>query len=247
VKIKRALIIPDCHIPFEDLRAYDLCLEVASYLGIHEIVILGDYLDFYAVQSHPKDPDIPNLIQREIECGISRLDELDKLFPKANKVFICGNHCYRLDRYLRDRAPELFGLIQLPRLLGLHERDNWTWVPYGPEQKYRVLSSKLYSRHEPIGPSAKTTAQRGMCSIVFGHIHSIQEHQVVSLDGSNFRAMCPGWLGNKNHKVFSYVKNHAQWSEGFGIANVLENGEFFYNTCHIIHNKTHYNGKLFKV
>lgn len=242
--MKTALIIPDCHIPYEDLKAYDLMLQVAKFVKPNEIVILGDYLDFYSVSSHSKNPELARTaLAREIECGKKRVKQLERLFPNADKVYIEGNHENRLSRYIRDKAPEIYGLLELPQILELHE---WKFVPYGPEQKHRILGSKLHARHEPLASSAKATATKAMCSIVYGHIHSIEEHQVVSLDGSNYRAISVGWLGNKKHSVFSYLKGHAQWALGFGVVKVLSNGNWFHQTIHIIDNSCVYGGKLFK-
>lgn len=247
MKIKKALILPDSHVPFEDKRAYALMLKVAKYVKPDEIVILGDYLDFYSVSAHAKDSELANLtLKQEVDAGSKRLEELDILFPRAKKVFIEGNHEFRLARYLRDRAPDLFGLVDLPEILGLNKRKNWKWIPYGPYQKYKVLKSKLHARHEPLAGSAKATATRAMASVIYGHIHSIEEHQVVSMDGSNYRAISVGWLGDTKHKAFSYVKNHAQWSHGFGIVHVLPNGDWFHQTIHIIDYQCVYAGKLFK-
>ena len=103
---KTALVIPDCHIPYHDERAYNLMIQVAQDLGhIDEIVILGDYADFYAINSHGKDPDIQHLLEDEVYEVIEKLKQLNKLFPTAKKVFICGNHEYRLDRYIKNRCP----------------------------------------------------------------------------------------------------------------------------------------------
>lgn len=222
-------------------------LKVAKFAKPHEIVILGDYLDFYSVSSHAKDPDLNRItLQKEIEAGIERLKELNRLFPRAKKIYIEGNHEYRLARYLRDRAPDLFGIVDLPHILQLKELG-FKWIPYGPEQKYKVLRSKLHARHEPIGSSTRATASRAMCSVVHGHTHSIEENQVVSLGSDNYRAISLGWLGNKYHPAFNYVKSHAQWAQGFGIVKVLESGHWFHTTVHIINNKCVYGGKLFSV
>ena len=75
--VKKALIIPDCHIPYEDKRAYDLMLEVAKDVDPDEIVILGDYADFYAVNSHGKDAELGgSVLMDEVFEVIQRLKEL---------------------------------------------------------------------------------------------------------------------------------------------------------------------------
>jgi UDP-2,3-diacylglucosamine pyrophosphatase LpxH len=248
--VKKALIIPDCHIPAEDKRAYEVMLQIASDLQPDQIVILGDYADFYCVSSHPKDlgSNIPLMLEKEVEAVKDRLDELDKYFPDAEKVFIEGNHEYRLARYLRDRAPELFGYVNTPELFNLYQRPKWKWCGYGPEQKFKVLNSRLWARHEPIGTSAKTTAQRAMCSVVFGHTHRIEEQQVVAIDGSEFVSFSPGFLGNKQHKIMQYVKNHAQWSKGFATAYIDTKTKYFYHQIHRIldNNTCLFQGRVFR-
>ena len=246
--IKKALIIPDCHIPYEHKPSYQLMLDVAlDQDRIDEIVILGDYADFYDVSSHPKDPDVGSKLIEEVDAVTDRLWELRTLFPKAKIVYIEGNHEYRLGRYIRDNCREFFGLISVESLLNLKAYDIH-FVPYGPNQKYSVLNSSLKARHEPIGGGthcAYQTVTKAMESVIFGHTHRIQEHQVVSMDGENYRGISCGWLGDELHPVMSYVKNHHQWARGFSIANVLQDGTWFNHLLHIVNGKVIYNGKLY--
>jgi len=164
--VRSALIIPDCHIPYENKQAYDLMLNVAYDIQPDEIVILGDFADFYWASSHGKHPDMLSTFQHEIDEVNYRLDELDFLFPDSKKRFLQGNHEYRLERYLQDKAPDFFGYVNCEELFHLSERPNWSWHKYGPNQAIQVLGSKLYARHEPLGSSAKATANKAMCSLV---------------------------------------------------------------------------------
>lgn len=250
MKIKgQALIIPDCHIPFEDKRAYNLMLKVCRDLKITEVVLLGDYADFYDISRHGKTPGVEAIFYEEVEAVNERLDELDREFPKAKKVYIEGNHEYRLARYLTSHAEALEGVVNVPALLKLKYRKNWKWVPYRPNQLYRIGGSDLYARHEPLSGSthaAHGSVVKAGCSLVFGHIHRIQESQVVMADGAIHRGMSVGWLGDADHPVMSYVPSFHQWSHGFGIATILSNGNFFHNTVHIIDYRCVVNGKLYQ-
>lgn len=225
-----ALIIPDCHIGFENRTAYQLMLDVARDLGtaLSEIVILGDFADFYSINAHgAKDPALVGLLMREVECVNYRLDELDKLFPSQKKVFICGNHEYRLHRYLINRAPELYGIIDVAQLFKLRERFNWSFIPYDHRQKYQVLGSKLWARHQPPGSSPKAIAARVMGSLIYGHTHRLESTEVVAIDGTVCRIYGAGWLGDSNAGVFDYVKDHPQWGLGFSICHAFPDGNFF--------------------
>lgn len=223
-------------------------LEVSQTLGVNEVVILGDYADFYSVSSHAKDPRILQMLTDEVESVLDGLDEIDKLFPNAAKVYLEGNHEFRLERYLIDKAPSLFGVTDTEHLLKLNKRPGWTFRPYSPHQAHKVLGSYLSARHEPLGTTAKATAGKALCSLVYGHIHRIEESHIVGLDGSNHVSFSVGWLGSKHHRVFSYVKTHWQWQLGFGLVWVDPATKYFYHQkVHILENYTCVvNGKKFK-
>lgn len=245
-----ALLIPDCHFPWHHRRAYRLMLKAASSLPIKAVYLLGDYADFFAVTSHQKDPRLPQMLEKEIEAVNSGLDELSSTFKRAKFYYIEGNHEFRLARYLQERAPALFGMVDCPTLFKMGERPNWHWIPYGPNQKVKILNSKLWARHEPLGASAKATATNAGASLVYGHIHRIEESHKVAIDGNNHIAFSCGWLGDKRKdQVFGYVKRHHEWQLGFGLVWVDPRTRYFYHqkiqilddlTCSI-------NGKKFKL
>ena len=107
-----ALIVPDCHRGWHHHRAYNLMLEVAAFVRPSEIVLLGDYADFYGFSGHgPKHPQLLNTMVQEIESVNAGLDQFDKLFPQAKKKFIEGNHENRLTRFVQNKCPELFGYV----------------------------------------------------------------------------------------------------------------------------------------
>jgi predicted phosphodiesterase len=249
MKKKTALVIPDCHIPYHCKEAFDLMLKVAKDQRIDEIVLLGDFGEFQSVSTHAKDPSFQKSLVNEAKSVNKELDRLDRLFPHANKVYIEGNHEYRLYRYIRDRAPELDGIFNWMDLLKLNQRKKWKWIPYSPDQRYPILKSKLLARHEPSSGgahSAALTIQKTGNSVIFGHIHRIQEYQTVMLDGRCHRGITPGWLGDQNHEVFNYVKGHHQWGLGFAIVHVLPDKHFHAQVVHIINGKCAYGGRVYK-
>jgi UDP-2,3-diacylglucosamine pyrophosphatase LpxH len=248
--MKVALLIPDTHRPYHDSKAYNLMIKVAKDISLDEIVILGDYADIYALNAHGgKSPVLPTTLIEEIEDVNDGLDELDLLFPKAKKVFIQGNHEYRFERYILNNCPELFGITEFKNLINIDKRTNWKFIHYGPNQAYSILGSKLTARHEPLASSAKATASKALCSLIYGHIHRIEESHLVGLDGTNHVCFSVGWLGDKSlDKIYGYVKGHHQWQLGFGLVYVDEKtGYFYHQKIHILDNYTCVvNGKLYK-
>jgi len=248
-KLVPCLIIPDTHIPFHHVKAYKLMLKIAAQVKVQAIVILGDYLDFYAVSSHDKYPYMERLLSRELEKGNEALDELDSIFPRAKKIFIQGNHEWRLERYINKNAPELFGLVDTKTLLKLDTRKNWEYYKYEPAQFVQILDSKLYARHEPLSggymPSHHTVMKAG-CSIVHGHTHTSQQSQVVMANGDTHIGISVGWLGDKKHSAFHYVRGHHQWPIGFGLCYIMSNGNFCIDAIRVIDNKAIVHGKIYE-
>lgn len=248
MQIKKALIIPDCHIPYHDKKAYNLMLAVAKDEQPDEIVILGDYADFYGVNFHGKSPDVQESLQDEIFMVHMELRRLRKHFPKAKIVYLEGNHEYRLARYIAARCPDLYGMIDVKSILELNSL-NIHFVPYTPNQMYSVLGSKLLARHEPLAGGkhvAQNTVEKALSSVIFGHTHRIQEAQVVAIDGKNYRGISSGWLGDETHSIFQYVKTHHQWAKGFSMVHVLPCGTWFNNLIHIIDHKLFFNGYIYE-
>lgn len=246
--MKTALIWPDTHIPYHSRKAVKLLLSVIKHLKPDEIVFLGDLADFYAVNSHGKHASMLHLLKSEVEAVNKFLDQIDKIAPKSRKVYLEGNHEFRLERFICNTAPALFGVTEIRNLFKLDQRPNWKWVPYGPKQSYRVLDSKLKARHEPLGPNAKLSASRSICNLVYGHIHRIESGYVVGLDQTQYINFSPGWLGDfRFDKVFGYVKSH-QWQLGFSIVHVNPvNGYFYPQIVPILPDMTCVlNGKVFK-
>lgn len=209
-------------------------LEVASFVGVDEIVLLGDYADFISVSSHDKgDPRLPGILEEEVRSVNQGLDEFDKLFPRAKKIYLEGNHEYRLERYLYKNAPALFGLTECEALFQIPQRPLWSYRSYGRNQAYRVLGTELHARHTPLASSAKTSLTRALCSHCYGHIHRLEEHRSVGLDGKTYVAFSPGWLGDPRSKAFDYLQNPANWQWGFGLVSASSPKEFHHEIVHI--------------
>ncbi len=215
--IKTALLIPDTHRPYHHRKAYQLMISIARAVRPDQIIIKGDYADFYAVQQHgPRSPGLLHDLQEEINDVNAGLDELDKLFPKAEKIYLEGNHEFRLERYLVQNALPLHGLYSVDLLFKMKERG-WKWIPYDMNQRFPVLGSNLYARHEPFATTPANSIRKALCSHTYGHIHRIEEAHAVSLDQKHFTAFSDGWLGDSRFDVFKYMKNTPQWQLGFSV------------------------------
>src|ERR1035437_7030661 len=169
-KLEKILFIPDCHIPYHDLDAFNLMLKAGKIFKPDHTVILGDFADFYGVSSHSKDPNRALKLKEEIEQVKEALDQVASIGAK-NNVFVSGNHEDRLERYLRDRAPELFNFISIPKILEL-DKKGFKYTPY--KETYRI--GKLNITHD-CGKAGRVAHLQSLDTfqhnIVIGHTHRL--------------------------------------------------------------------------
>ena len=210
-----ALILHDLHAPFHDHRAWRLVLKVARDLKPRLLIVNGDFLDCFAVSSHSKDLKRAQNLKWEVAEGQRLLDQLDTL-GADDKVFVAGNHCDRLRRYLEDKAPQLFGLVDIPGLLGLRERG-WHFVPY----KSHTKRGKLHITHD-VGYAGRYAAFRALDtyqhSVITGHTHRFQYIVEGNATGEQKLSASFGWLGDANQVDYMHrAKVLKDWALGFGI------------------------------
>jgi predicted phosphodiesterase len=209
------LFVPDTHVPYHDERAWQLMLEVGRRLKPGVVCHLGDLGDFYKISSHSKDPRRQLSFEQEIADCKAKRAELDALKAKR-KIFCEGNHEDRLRRYLADKAPELFGMVDTDQLLGLTE-NGWEFVPYKQDTKI----GKVYVTHD-VGYAGKYAARRVADtyhhSAVTAHTHRLEYLVVGDATGERFVSVVPGWLGDWRKVDYQHrLKTAVDWSLGFAV------------------------------
>lgn len=247
MSLRRALIIPDVHRPFHNRKAYQIMLNAGQALEVDEVILLGDYCDFYSVSRFDKHPKVDALLSDEVSSVREGLDEIDRLFPLAKKIYLEGNHEARLETFLIQKAPALFPVTEIRELFGLPQRPKWTFLPFGRNQSYRVLDTELYAFHRPKASKPYLHIARTLVSSVYGDIHKIEKAHAVGLDGRHLVAFCPGWLGDVSSRVFDYMPSVPQWQLGFGLVSLDEtSGEYYTETFEIKSNQALVHGRVIK-
>lgn len=231
--IVRYAILNDVHFPYEGKCFYKALDLISQWNDLEAIYLNGDILEIESLSRHPKGPQAASQFKYEIDYANDKFDFMQKKFPGIPVHLIEGNHCYRLFRYLRDVAPQLWGLLEHPELLKFHERG-WKFYPYGPRQWVKCGRSKLYLRHEPLGGGknpATYTAERSNVDCLFGHTHIFQiaTHKKHGPLPSVTKAYSGGWLGDINQPVFDYRGAKDNWQSGFSeITCDTNTGEYEY-------------------
>ena len=218
-------------------------------MGMHlkpkHIVILGDFADGETLSAHPATKPGEVSFEKEI-AGVQKcLDQLDGL-GASNKVYIEGNHEFRLDRYLMERAPAMFHAIKWQNVLNLCERG-WRWVPY----RKSVALGKLHLTHDTgtAGINAhRTSAQAFGGSAVIGHTHRMEMSIRGRFDGTPYVAAMFGWLGDpEKAAVYMHEAKASEWVHGFGVGYLdPSNGVVHLQPIPIINGKCVLHGRLYK-
>lgn len=240
--LERWAAIPDSHVPYEHKPSFDLMLRACRKAGIKNAAVLGDFADFYAVSSHPKSPDRKASLAFEVDAVNARLDQLDDVFT-GKKKFIGGNHEYRLERYLTDRAPELFDSIKVEKLFRLKERG-WEYTPY----KSHTRIGKLFLTHDcgKAGANAHRDAMNAFQgNVVIGHTHRLAWAVEGNVKGKPHVGAMLGWLGDPDQVEYMFrVRAARDWAHGFGIIYREPNGHVHLTPVPIVGGKVLIEGKL---
>lgn len=214
--MKRVLFVPDTHRPYHDKKAWRCMIKAAKLFKPDVLIVLGDFADCYGISSHMKSPSRAIKFHDEIVDVAEGLDELDAIGART-KVYVEGNHEYRLEKYLADKARELYGMVGLPDLLNLRKRG-WRWVPY--RQHYR-LAAGFYATHD-VGHAGKYALHQSQAaygvSCVIGHTHRMGTHYVRSVEGDVHLGASFGWLGDRNaYRDYMPEVKARDWVHGFGV------------------------------
>lgn len=223
------VVCPDVHVPYHDPLAWKTFLAAVKHKKPDVLVIIGDFADFYAVSFYSKKPDRARFLKAEIDSVNDELDAVQKLrVPRV--VFLSGNHEARLERYLNEKAPELYGLIDVPTLFRFKERG-WEYVPYGQA----ISIGKMDFSHD-VGRCGKNAARASLedygDNITIGHTHQLGTAYVGTVRGSKRVCLNVGWLGGFKHVDYKH-KNMAlrSYQHGFGLIHQDSTG---FSSCHAI-------------
>lgn len=190
--LQKLLFVPDAHFPYHDRKAWHLLLEVGRMFKPHTIIVMGDFFDMYAISFHNRSPARTKNLLEEISQGKQGLKELCQLGAKK-KIFLAGNHEYRLERYLSQKAPELFDVVRLEKILELKE-NGFEYVPYG---EY-VQLGKLVVTHD-LDRCSKSAVEYAMDdvqgNVVIGHTHRLSYVVRGSVKRKPHVGAVFGWLG----------------------------------------------------
>lgn len=239
--LKKIACFGDCHSPFHSRRSINLALKVFRWWKPDVLVCMGDVADFFAVSRFEKDPLKDRGLKHELATVNKILDEFDVI--ASRKVFLCGNHEDRLNRYLLRNAPALTELLTVQELLRLEERG-WEWYPY----QEPCYMGKLGLVHD-LGYAGKTALRQTIdahpSNLIMGHSHRQESLTRGNLRREVMTISSFGWLGDPREiDYLPSVKVKQDWTHGFGMIYMEEDGTPHINSVAIARGKCLVEGKL---
>jgi predicted phosphodiesterase len=241
--VERVLLVPDVHRPYHDRTAWQVMLQAARVWRPDVLVVMGDFADFYAVSSHSKNPNRRRMLEDEVADVNTGLDELDALGARR-RYYVSGNHEDRLERYLMDRAPELFNMVRIKDLFRLRERG-WTFIPY----KRHLKVGRLHVTHDTgrAGRYAHYQGQAdfGGANLAIGHTHRLGYMVEGSAQGEPHVAAQFGWLGDFAQVDYMHrVRAMRDWAHGFGVGLMEPSGNIHLQPVPIVGHSCVVGGQL---
>lgn len=219
--MQRILSLFDTHIPFN--IPLDPVFEFAKDFKPTIVVLGGDIHEWGAVSTWVSDQsrhfDSGTITMAYEQMHTTVLQPIELVAPKAKKIFLTGNH----EDWIRkacDANPNLRGYAELERNI-----SGWKIIPVNAP--YRVGENLVYIHGTYTNEyHAKKTAVAYHRSVIYGHMHEVQSHTLVSpIDDSIFyKAQSVGCLCHLNPE---WKKNKPNsWVNGFNFCYMNEDGTF---------------------
>jgi predicted phosphodiesterase len=234
------LLISDLHIPYHDIDAVTIALEYGVREQVNTIVINGDMLDFCRISRFETDFS-KRSVKQEFDSAKNFLRVLRQVFPSAEIYWIKGNHDQRYEKYLFQKASEIWDdpYFKLEERLRLNEER-----VHLVDDKILVKAGKLAITHghhifkgifTPVSP-ARGAYMKAKQSVIVGHLHRPSHHPESDMEGNINAAWSTGCMCQLKMDYSPLISNSLH---GFAHIILEKNGDFTVKNFSIIKGKLH--------
>jgi predicted phosphodiesterase len=248
-KVWNRVIIPDTHGRSIDIPAFNALLADIEAIDPLEIVMLGDHIDCggFLSQHHTMSyvAETEYSYAEDIQAANEALDSIQRVAPRAEIHYICGNHERRIEKWcvnetLRNHKDSDF-LMQIfgpQSLLHLEARG----IKFYNEPEFyhdlpvpgTIKLGKCFFTH---GSSTAKNAASVMLkkfggNVVFGHTHRMDMHVDKVVNVGTIAAWNPGCLCKPQPLWMN--TNPTSWSHGYAVQQCHSDGSFRHNNVPII-------------
>lgn len=239
---QRILVLSDIHYPFHDEDALTAAINYGVDNDPTIVLLNGDTIDCHELSDYDRDPR-RRYTDIEMKMIGNELRIFKEAFPKARIIWKEGNHEERLDRYMRRRAPELYGLpgMDIPGLVTMNnDADTMRGVEWvSGKRVIRAGHLAFLHGHEFRGGGGVNPARwlylRTGENSTCGHFHKTSEHSETNLARKQIGAWSTGCLS----ELTPAYMPHNKWNHGFGWVDVQKGGNFRFKNIRIIDGKVY--------
>ncbi len=197
----KTLIISDLHIPYQINKAVELAINYGIDRGANCVLINGDLIDFANISRFEKDWRMRSVVE-EFEAVRQFLYYLRHKFPRAKIVFKEGNHDERWEKFLYNKAPEIFDDAEFH--LDIKLRFGELGIDH-VKDKRPITIGKLWVLHGHelaggaggVNPS-RSTFLKTTTSCLVGHYHKTSQHTETTMSGDVISVNSVGCLCDLN-------------------------------------------------
>ena len=195
--MRREVIMPDLQIgyrryedgsldPFHDTKAIDIALQIIRDVKPTKVIFLGDFLDLPNFGKYLQSPEFAHTTNESIKYGHNLLRTVREIVPKAEIIFLEGNHSRRLEKNIKTNLMEAYGLkratesmpvLSIPYLLAL-DTLGVEYVGGYPAGRYFITPTLQCIHGEILGKHtmAKSVTDYEGVSTIHGHAHRWQSY-----------------------------------------------------------------------
>ena len=251
--MKKVMLLPDIHHPYHNKRAVETVFKFAKWWKPDTIVLLGDAMEMRAInhwkQSKGNKRDFEGVRLFDDYASFSKeiLDPIEKICPKARKIYFGGNHEHWIYDVINRLPQEMQGFAEVEKALKLKERG-WEWIPFikdGRRGIIRMGKITLTHGHYTNKYHASKTCDTYSGSVVYAHAHDLQSHTKVHIEDPNdyHTSTSIGCLCDLSPEFLWGQPN--RWVHAFGVLYVRDGGCYNLYVPVIINGKFTYAGKTF--
>lgn len=235
---KRALLIGDVHLPYQDNSAITVCFDYAKKQKPDLVVLGGDIIDCHRLSKFVKDPNARKFSEELKRLEIF-IETIKKLF-KCRIVYKLGNHELRYKHFLSEKAEELAGVEEFDLINIIKKRAKDVEVV---EDKRLIMLNELPVLHghelgrgffNPVN-AARGLHLRAKVSAIQFDVHKTSEHTETDLHGVIVTTWSVGALCGLHPEFLPYNS----WNHGMALVELSKNGVDYSVT-----NKRIYKGKV---
>lgn len=237
----------DPHFPYEDRKSFDAVLKYIDETKPQVFIFGGDIVDLDIVSNKAKRREIEGKrLAKDFMYARTRMAEIAQAIPDATLFALEGNHDERMERYIDDN-PELEGIMEVPRMLGMDEPDcPWVWIPsWRKGDILQIGKAHFIHGYSQADHHAKKTVSDYGVNIFYGDMHDIQRYsKIMQGDDSTIMAQSCGCLCRYDMPYL--LGKPTRWQRGFLDIYWRPNGQFWHNVIPIFNNEFVANGKVYK-